>query len=97
MDISEIAKGERRGVAGGTWQAAALGRARAGGGWRSAAEAAGIGNGRGPGTPRTGTGTEAGIETRTGTGDESFKIVPSTRRTGGKKRTSARVASKCSS
>ena len=29
MDISEIAKGERRGVAGGTWQAAALGRARA--------------------------------------------------------------------
>ena len=97
LDISEIAKGERRGVAGGTWQAAALGRARAGGGWRSAAEAAGIGNGRGPGTPRTGTGTEAGIETRTGTGDESFKIVPSTRRTGGKKRTSARVASKCSS
>ena len=32
MDISEIAKGERRGVAGGTWQAAALGRARAGAG-----------------------------------------------------------------
>ena len=92
MDISEIAKGERRGVAGGTWQAAALGRARAGGGWQSAAEAAGVGNGRGPGTPGT-----PGTRTRTGTGGESFKIVPSTRRTGGKKRLSARVASKCSS
>ena len=95
MDISEIAKGERRGVAGGTWQAAALGRARAGGGWQSAAEAAGVGNGRGPGTP--GTPGRPGTRTGAGTGGESFKIVPSTRRTGGKKRLSARVASKCSS
>ena len=95
MDISEIAKGERRGVAGGTWQAAALGRARAGAGG-SAAEAAAwemeeARERRGRGTP------EPGTRTRTGTRGESFKIVPSTRRTGGKKRLSAQVASKCSS